>query len=36
LPKDLGEAVSALEKDEIFNEFIGENLVRAVIAVRKV
>ncbi|XP_078173404.1 protein fluG-like isoform X1 [Carex rostrata] len=35
LPKDLGEAVSALEGDDIFKEFIGEKLVTAIIAIRK-
>ncbi|KAJ3690448.1 hypothetical protein LUZ61_019612 [Rhynchospora tenuis] len=35
LPKDLGEAVSSLEGDEIFKEFFGEKLIAEVIAIRK-
>ncbi|KAJ3682545.1 hypothetical protein LUZ60_015118 [Juncus effusus] len=35
LPKDLGEAVTALEGNEIFKEMIGKNLITAVTAIRK-
>nr|DAD48788.1 TPA_asm: hypothetical protein HUJ06_018725 [Nelumbo nucifera] len=35
LPKELSESVEALEKDEVMKNLIGENLLKAVIGVRK-
>lgn len=36
LPVTLAESVEALEKDPLFKEMIGENLLVAIIGVRKV
>lgn len=36
LPESLSEAVEALEKDQVFHEFLGQKLLVAITAVRKV
>ena len=36
LPRSLVEAVTALEEDSVLREVLGEPLVKAVIAIRKV